>query len=166
MGISLLLSTLKGKIKSNKGKGDKKFSEMSHLFGETTRIHLTVTQQIHNNEIPNMLLIETAMCVFHFGALWMSLCGADKQNDTVRIKRTKLNKQVASSPGAHLTSTSPPTCITNEPSGCFTDHRKSNSFSLESRHVCGEERSRRVEDMDWVKEIRREKERGRETVEI
>lgn len=31
----------------------------------------------------------------------------------------------------HLTSTSPPTCITNEPSGCFTDQRKSNSFCLE-----------------------------------
>lgn len=33
----------------------------------------------------------------------------------------------------HLTSTSPPTCITNEPSGCFTDQRKSNSFCLEER---------------------------------
>lgn len=30
----------------------------------------------------------------------------------------------------HLTSTSPPTCITKEPSGCFTEYRKSRSFSL------------------------------------
>lgn len=131
MGISLLLSILKGK--SNQGKGDKKRPSFQKCPTYLTKIHLTVTQQIHNNEIPNMLLTETAMCVFHFGTLWISLRGADKPNDTLRIKRKKLNKQVASSPGAHLTSTSPPTCITNEPSGCFTDHRKSNSFSLEKQ---------------------------------
>lgn len=102
-----------------------------------------------------MRVIKTAMCVFYFGALWIFLCGADKPSATPRIKRKKWNKQLASS-GAHLTSTSPPTCITNEPSGCFTDHRKSNSFSLETRHICGEKRSRRDEDMVWVKEIRGE----------
>lgn len=40
---------------------------------------------------------------------------------------------------SHLTSTSPPTCITNEPSGCFTDHRKSSSFSLEEVGRRGQE---------------------------
>lgn len=43
---------------------------------------------------------------------------------------------------SHLTSTSPPVCITNEPSGCFTDHRKSNSFSLEKGSVGGDEEER------------------------
>ena len=34
--------------------------------------------------------------------------------------------------GLHLTSTSPPTCITKEPSGCLTEHRKSSSLSLDT----------------------------------
>lgn len=50
---------------------------------------------------------------------------------------------------SHLTSTSPPMCILNEPSGCFTDHRKSSSFSLEKsrsrregEEIHGDKRSR------------------------
>lgn len=46
---------------------------------------------------------------------------------------------------SHLTSTSPPTCITNEPSGCFTDSRKSNSFSLERVSTGGERRGEEEE---------------------
>ena len=37
--------------------------------------------------------------------------------------------------GLHLTSTSPPTCITKEPSGCLTERRKSSSLSLEHSRV-------------------------------
>lgn len=32
----------------------------------------------------------------------------------------------------HLTSTSPPTCMMKEPSGCFSEYRYSKSFSLKS----------------------------------
>ena len=33
-------------------------------------------------------------------------------------------------------------CITKEPSGCFTDHRKSSSLSLETEHSRGKEKRR------------------------
>lgn len=50
---------------------------------------------------------------------------------------------------SHLTSTSPPMCITNAPSGCFTDHRKSNSFSLGVERGEGHTRTWKVCVWQW-----------------
>lgn len=120
-------------------------------------------QQIHNNavQISNMLLIVN---VFHLDDLWIFLCGAEKTNQTNRWSGQRYLL------GTHLTSTSPPTCITNEPSGCFTDHRKSNSFSLEETErwfekeedvLCREERQRGgYESTEGDKDERKNRGRG------